>query len=265
MKRVAAFLIALFCAAAAASADERTEQIDRLLELSGLSRQLAEISTFASHQIQTYGSSLEPQAYRELESSIARAFDSSRLTAAAKQHYLDHYDERRLRAWTETLSSPLAKRMLALESQPGKDDDFDQAMAYARRHDDAPAMQHRRDLLKRLDGASKASELALDSQMAVLRSVLIASNSTLTDNKRLNAKTLEDAVTQTRDQMESALLTVADATYLYTYREISDNDLEQYVGYYESDTGRWAMNLAQSAIKAALAEATTFVERDAAW
>lgn len=265
MKQLIVLCIGLFLAASVAMAGERQEQIDKVLELSGLSRQLGEISAFASHQIQTYGAGLEPKAYEQLQSVISQAFQIERLTAAAKQRYAAGYDAEKVRAWIDILSSPLTKRMFALEAEAGAENKFEEVMAYVAMQDSMPASEQRRSLIDRLDAASKASELALESQLAVLRCVLITGNNALTDNKRLTPKTLDEAVAQARERLTQELVPVARATYLYTYRNVTDGDLEQYVGQYESVAGAWAMDQTQSSIKAALQNATSSVETQAAW
>ncbi len=259
MKRNRARILVATCltfALFSASAEERGPLIDEVLSLSGVDQQINEIAAFALSEIETRKDVLPPKEYNRLESGFADAFGVKRLRETVTHAFLNNYDAARMKEWLMQLRSPLMTRMFALEKAAASKNAFTEIAEFAERSRSMPPAPSRLDLLKRLDQATSATELALDSQSAVTRSLLYAINPSLPENKRLTERELERLLSDVRIQTATTLENIAIATYLYTYRSVSNEELASYVAIYESELGNWAIAVSHKAVQRALSAAT---------
>jgi len=234
---------------------DKQQLIQKVLSLSGVDEQIKEISHFAVSEIDNRKDALDEQEYARLRALFSSAFAVNRLKNTVLETYLAAYDETRFQEWSHKVQSPLMKQMFRLEEDVTATDQFSKIVQFAQNNKQHPPPKTRIKLVERLDQATRASELALDSQAAVLYLLLQAINPSLPDNQRLDQDKITMLAQSTRDQMKTVLVAVAEATYLYTYRDVSDKDLAEYVQVYESELGTWMISLSQSAIHHALQEA----------
>jgi hypothetical protein len=89
----------------------------------------------------------------------------------------------------------------------------------------------------------------------VAKVLLHAINPALPSNKQLGSAQLQNLLDALRMQIEQNMQQFTTITYLYTYRSLSDTELQQYISHYESPAGQWVANTTYEAVMAALGDA----------
>lgn len=252
----AAALLGLPWAMATAEDPSADRIIKKVMAQSHTEQQIKSIADFAIAELDLRKDVLASKDYQELKSILNSAFDAKQLHQDVTQTWRKRFQAERFETWSAQLQSPLFTKMSRLELQVSSTQGFEDMMAFAERQKSKPPTQSRQDLIARLDTATASSELAIRGQLAVLGAFLKAINPSLPDNKQLNDTTLQKILDTTRAQIEPSLREIATITYLYTYRNVSDADLNSYVGAYESDVGKWFMQLNRDSISEALSAAT---------
>lgn len=243
---------ALLCTSLSVSADNTDALIGEVLSLAGVGKQLEEISHFAKNEIETRKEALAESDYRSLKNGMTSVFASEKLRQTVEKSLAQAARDARFAAWRDTLKQPLITKMAQLENQASGEAAFRELSAYAEKLQQFPPPPARVDLVTRLAKATYATDLAMDSHIAVTKTLLRLINPSLPENKRLDAKKEERILTDLRSQLAENLKDVAMITYLYTYRDVSDEELNQYTALYETGPGQWATESIVKAIRAAL-------------
>lgn len=249
-------IAALLCLSFTAAADDKSALINEVLNLAGVDKQLEEISRFAKNEIETRKEVLAESDYLSLKNGMSSIFASEKLRQAVAKNLEQPARDARFTAWRDTLKQPLITKMAQLENQASGEAAFHELNTYAEKLQHFPPPPARVELVTRLAKATYATELAMDSHIAVTKALLRLINPSLPENKRLDTKKEDQILTDLRSQLAENLKDVAMITYLYTYREVSDEELNQYATLYETSPGQWITESLVKAIRAALDVAT---------
>lgn len=260
MQRVQIWLlvmISLLVLSFNARAEDQKKVIEQVMTASHYDQHLQSITNFALAELDLRKDVINIADYKSLRNILADSYKVEKLQSDLTGMLQKHYDEKRFQQWLSQLQSPLFKKMIQLEERASTDAAFEGMMAYAQTLDKQPPSTEREALIKRLDKATSGTDLALKGQLSVLRAFLTAINPTLPENKQLNPVAMEHILSSTRSQLEPLLQEIALLTHLYTYRSISDKELEEYIKIYESNLGVWFSELHQRAVSNALSTAAT--------
>ena len=217
----------------------RDKLIGEVLVASGLKQQLEQLPQRLAagvRQSGTQGKKIAPATLTAIEDAVTKAFAAEGFQDQVSADLKKNFDQKRLQALLTDLSSPTAKTMIALErASPAAEDlaKFARSPAAMR-----PAPQ-RAALIQRLDAATRASDLAVETAFISMKAV--ATGIVGGDARKSAAidKTIEK-------QRAASTKKIRDATRLnlaFSFREASDAELEKYAAIYESENSKWFYGL----------------------
>lgn len=212
---------------AAGPAPERTAVIDTLLELSGARRQIAHLTDERQFQslFDNAGSNVHAQ---QLQRIFTTAFRPEAFYGPLRARLEQNLTPARTPILLQWLSSPLSRRVVDLEIKAASPDARSALDRFAKAVEQESPPQKRLNLIQRLDAALRSSEFRVEMAITLIRNVTQA---------------LGASADPTLDRLRAELWrTARDGTllhFLYTYRTLSDDELEEYVRFWESDNGRW--------------------------
>ena len=99
------------------------------------------------------------------------------------------------------------------------------------------------------------SETTVDVTVAIVRSLTVAFQPGLPAVAGLSRDQLERQVARARNRTLEDMRRLCLVNMLLAYRGLSDDELEQYVQFVESDAGQWYVSVMNSALLAAIAAA----------
>jgi len=165
---------------------------------------------------------------------------------------LDHPQLEAKLAW---LRSPLGHRIAALEMATAEPE-HDRVMAeYGARLKASPPSQRRIELIERLDWVSGASEVSADVAAALSSSVTRAVALNTPADRRASRRQVESQAEELRATAADPMRKAAAISMLYTYRALSDEELERYVEFESTAAGRWYNALLRRALLTSLTRA----------
>ncbi|HEY5993836.1 MAG TPA: hypothetical protein VIU46_04455 [Gallionellaceae bacterium] len=183
-----------------------------------------------------------------MENSAKEAFPADGITNSVTRAMKKDYSEKRYLEFLADLSSPLARRMADLElkaAAPSEQEvaDFQEQLA------SNPLSAQRSDLLHRLDTASRSTDLLTTIMFSISKGMMSgmigASANCVSAAKLKEAEaSLKANLDSSRPEMESLALN----TLAYTYRDVSDADLAEYLKIYEKENSRHIQGVIYSAI-----------------
>ena len=230
--------------------------LDDLLERSGLRVQLGSLTTGIRAQFRRAHQRQSSQDRITIDRIVAERFAADALYARIKtelQRNLDSDPLEKALAWYD---SPLGQRitgqeLAALVATGG-------AEAVADLEQNRPSSR-RINLLGRLDAAGGASETTVDITVAIVRSLTRAFQPGLPAVADLTAGQLDQQIAQARNRTLHDMRRACLVSMLLAYRGLSDDELDLYVRFVESESGNRYMAVMNSALLTAInaaAEAT---------
>ena len=238
--------------------DHRAEAraLDELLQRSGLRVQLESLTAGIRAQfVRAHRKQASPDRIT-IDRIVAERFAADALYARIKtelQRNLDSDPLEKALAWYD---SPLGQRitgqeLAALVATGG-------AEAVADLEQNRPSSR-RINLLERLDAAGGASETTVDITVAIVRSLTRAFQPGLPAVADLTAGQLDQQIAQARNRTLQDMRRACLVSMLLAYRGLSDDELDLYVRFVESESGNRYMAVMNSALLTAInaaAEAT---------
>jgi hypothetical protein len=217
-----------------------------VMRLSGLDAQLDVLAGMARGELERLR--LRFSAADSARDAVARTLGPEALRHGVHRALARRLDQRTalLLAW---LRAPLSRRIVALESAAPSADRAAEAAAFINRLPSAPPAPARLALVHRADRAGEVTEtsaLVIGATIGAVRAAVapISTSGALPRGARdpRDAGPAVDEVFRFR--------TVA--SLLFTYRDLRDAELERYVAFLESPTGRWFTRVARQALLDAL-------------
>ena len=260
MPRILVALVLLVMAHAASAAEapaaaERNALIERVLTLAGATTQLAQVPAQVSAQLQLRQGEFSSEAFGRIIARLTEAFREEALHASLAQAFARVYDRRRLEPIAAWLASPLVQRLTALEEAAMQPDAAAAQEAFFSRPGAAPPSEARVALLQRLMRATYATEMTLRVIRTTMAGIATAVNAAL-DRPAPSPAELAEAesdLESARSQIEDRIL----ARLLFTYRDVTDDDLSAYITFWESDTGQWFNRVSSDGYLEAIQEGVT--------
>ncbi|GAB3673635.1 hypothetical protein [Salinisphaera aquimarina] len=162
--------------------------------------------------------------------------------------------QKALRSAADNLASPLAQRMISLESATG-DENFAQGFSA---FIDQPATDARKRRLRIIDSLSddmQIVQLQTAFNVALLDTMIRSRNAVVTSDKKVGDQQIDRMLANTRDGIHSKLDQRVPLMLLYVYRDVDDATLQQYADLQSQPEMVWTNKALSDAIIASLAAA----------
>ena len=137
--------------------------------------------------------------------------------------------------------------MIALEEEIDTEEGMKEYQAYEQGPGRAPQNKYRFELIRRLDDATQTTEALIDMQEETNRVMALAIGRDLTSEPMQRDGLSSEKMYEMRLQSKRMAEEYVWEGMLYTYRDVSDHELEAYIELYDSDAGRWAIKILNQA------------------
>lgn len=224
--------------------NKASEQIDQMMDLSGWNEQIRHMeSSVLAGMEQNPNPELNLEQRARLRSLFSEAFGAARVQGAVAEGLRNEYDEKKFTAGVTLLNSTIARKMTKLESAAATPEQQQALQAYAATLEQQPPPPERVELMKKLILSSGGLDVVVDVQMVFVEAMGRAMNPLAPVEKRLSEEQIVQKLDEMRPQVEEAAKPFLLVSSLYIYRGVSDEDLNEYLALYESDTGRWLTDM----------------------
>lgn len=238
-----------------AQAAERSSEINAIMTETGFDKLVEHVPQFAHNTLKQSSGALEPK----VNSALSQAFNQAFASAAVRKDVLAliqaHYDPKQGAAYLKQLRSPLSKKIVELERTSNAPESRDDFNAFAATLKTKPASAARLKQIARLDKATRITDFGVDMQAAFFKAVFTAINPVMEEDMRVGSSEMDKMVKEVRDSFNGAYREGTQLTYLYTFRNLSDQELETHIKQCESSSYRWGVQLLGNAMISALNQA----------
>jgi hypothetical protein len=219
---------------------KKEELILELWELSGLQKQVAQLDdlSLAGLTEQYQQGRMPPQVYEYLVPVFKDAYQTDRIKRDLLARFEKSLDPACIEAVLGWLQSPLGRKITKLEEAASTPEGFRQMSAYVALLQTNPAPQARLRLVKRLDEAIKATDLMLDMATITVYETMNGVVAAMPQQLNMDPAALSQLLKTHREEMRKEFQKAVMNTFLYAYQPLSDEELEEYIAFAESENGK---------------------------
>jgi hypothetical protein len=267
MKRIVAALAALALSLPILAAEWTTRRTEQLIAASPLfvplnqvDRKIQAMLAESSSTAGAPGERLRPTDAERIAIALAASFKGERLREAAARELrraLAAEDEALALAWLE---GPMGSRIARLESRSAHEGGAERYRSLAKSLLSTSA-PHRRALFARIAAASNAAEANADMVINMVTAVVKGAELFMQPPDPGAAERMRKRLSWDRMQLVHAMREQAMMHAAYTYRELTDEELEAYIGFLESGPGLRYSNASAKAIDRAFTQASNDLGR----
>lgn len=251
-----AAVVAVACPSAPAGASADDTVVREVMELSGLNAQLERVPTVVDASLTAKRAEINPADWAALREASAQAFQPLMLQDAVFGAFSEEAASQYWPAVRQWLRSSVGIHLIQLEIRSSTAFARDELKAEQARGADKPPDPERLALLKRVQRATFATEIALQTQFALTRGLL----ATVPQAERPADSELYASVRSHEPEIQQELM----SEWLYIYRDVPLEELRTYADFLDSDAGQWFNALARRAVTRALAEASVRISTELA-
>lgn len=227
---------------------------------SGMEKQLQQLPLViqaAVDQALREGHLLE-QLPRQVTSAISAlapvAFASENLKEVVLSHLKEKLAAQDIKKVLKWLDSPLGKKCAQLEEAAATPEALTEMRRYAAAIKGSPPKKERLAVLRKLDIASRATETAVEVALSTQVAVALAANYTLPLEQQSSIDTIKQTLKRVRSLVEAEARKETLASLLYTYRNLTETQIRQYIEFLSSPAGSKYTEVYNAALKKALWE-----------
>lgn len=179
---------------------------------------------------------VDPIVVTTVTAVVRNAFRAADMKAALVSDLSSTMTDDQLRTVGRWYDTPLASKVSRAEVKASSPESWQEIQQGARDLQAQFRGSERADLFTRYDRAARATESAVDTTVAVQLGLATAI-SAFQGSSGPGFEKLKQMIESQRDQMRAMVGQQVYDMYLYTYRDLSVDELKDYIGFLETDAG----------------------------
>ena len=244
-------LMVLFLAPGCGFADSpaSAKSIRTYSQLIGLDEVLERMPDQFDATIAQYPSTDEDSRRKRQVARIAkRAWDTRGQKKRVIQYFYAHTTQEQMAQLIEWYNTPLAQKFVEASLEPYHPRFEKSFIRYLKKLESDPLDPERVKVINRVVEASRMSEMMLDSAVEMLRAMMGAFRQFSTKDHPAHHQDLEKEIRAMRAQFGPMMEEQALGMAIYLFRNMTIEDLDQYVQFYDSDLGAFELEMNKGAI-----------------
>jgi hypothetical protein len=241
---------------------DSAQEFQEVLDASGVKRILSEFPLLVSGglaEARRHGKEKGLGASEFVQKVFEHAFRPDEIYEVVTATFANRSGDRQVAQVSAWLRSPLARRMAEMEQSARSPEGQRALREFAASLGQSMPPAARLEALQRLDELSGITRGALDRRMRVVRAALEAHRRVASEESRMTEQEMNQALQEARSKLEVSMKNYSLLNMLFTYRLASDEELAEYITFWEGESGRWLSSATRESLSAGIAHAVDTV------
>jgi len=230
--------------------------VDGLLKLSGVTRQLTQLAEAIIGGFDQRSAELDVGAAETRRQILRDAYRADALYPLVMAAVITRYDEPHATAVVRAFRTPLFRRLQELEDAAWTPAALPSIRAFSEQLVDNRPSVERHVLVRRLDAAMGVTAIQLEVMGATIRGMSRALGTGAAADVQIR-----DLIAGVREQSMVPVKNQTLLTLLFAYRTVGDDELRDYLAFWESLPGRWFVTAVHTGIVQAMRQAAETAAR----
>lgn len=235
---------------------ERNSLLNKVLELSNIKKRVEGIAAHVADEYAQHRENIPSEVYEAGNRIIADSYSAENLYSSVADYFSANFKRDYFLQVKDFLTSPLNEKVVNLEANAVTSKGVEEMKEYGNSLGQTPPSAERTTLIKKLDEVTGATNMQIETTIALYKGLNTAINPVVARSNRLTPGELDMVSVQMRKELKSILKNVISVSLLYTYRSLSDEELKGYVDFWSSDSGKWFDSVSNEALISAMNKAS---------
>ncbi|HLC27298.1 MAG TPA: hypothetical protein VJM80_11060 [bacterium] len=235
------------------TAEKRHAVVVEMLELAGLKSQIGELGEIIASVAERYQGRLSEADRTRVTGLIAGAYSTDKVYPEIIQAFEKQYNPTHLSGAMNWLKSPVGRKMTALEVEAATQDSTEQMRSFNTDFRQLP--EGRRATIDRLANQLKAGDVLVNTVVITTTEMLKGIEVELPAARKISEEQMRAGVEAMRKQLQGRYQELARVSIAYTYRSLSETELEAGTRFYSTEAGQWLNRVGNEALVEAMGQA----------
>ncbi|MDD4968140.1 MAG: hypothetical protein PHT07_01805 [Paludibacter sp.] len=242
MKLVTSILVALL--SLNALAQSKPKIVDEVMVLSGLKDQLSRLDGTIGSKIEEKKSTFStPEQYEQFKTIMTKGLNSQNAVKYFAEYLEKYSKEDSMRLVVTFFDNPFMQEFNRIEKEAASPEKQKDMVAYFQTLKDTPPAQGRIQQLVTLNQEMRSSELTLKLLKNLILSMIKGANYNQPKDKQISDEEIKNKLaTSLPANFEQQLANQLIAFALFTYKDVPDQKLNQYVEVWNTQTGKYGLD-----------------------
>ena len=235
--------------------DEELKLIHEVLEMSGAKEQInyyADVVGSGLPQLQ--GNLGEQKIKEQLFRLIRESYRFDKIYPSVVQVFHTRFNKEHIISVLSWLKAPVGQKMTKLEIEANSPEGIKRIRAFAGEYQKIG--ENRKKLLTRFEKAISATDMNIEVVSVSLLEMLMAMQSQAAGRNRMSSGEIDAIVGKIRNMPRDQLKGNVMVSLACTYRDLTDEELESAIQFYEAPAGKWFNDTSIKAIASAIGKAS---------
>jgi len=223
--------------------DKKLDIVRQVLEKSGAKQQISEIpqvvQALLPAQMAVYNASDSSEISEFIMNNLATYYSGNEIFKRVEKHFLENYKKKyfdRIMNWLET---DLGKRIVKMEVVASTPEAATAILSYSLQLQSSPPEKKRMEMIETLIEVIEIDKRFSSKMEAIYMRMMKGVNSSLPEDRRIEDEELEIVKKSLLETLSGQMNSFLLSTYLYTYQELSNEELEKYIDFLSEKSSKW--------------------------
>jgi hypothetical protein len=231
------------------------DSLEIFFQLSGLEVQIRELTSIILEQYYDEINLVPAEVRSLIEEILINAFDPDQLVRDARRFLLEEDNLHHVHEVNDWLRSPLTKRMNELELASNDPENLQERELWFDSLEQMMPEQARLNIIRSLEEQTDATYYLVSIVSKMYITLIRTINPYMSAEEQISDERFEQIRMSIMAELMPLYRNVTLAMNLYTYKDVSDDDLQEYVSFYDTDAGQWFVEISYEVIDEVLNEA----------
>ncbi len=234
---------------------DKIKIVEEILELSGTKKQIENFPSLVEVQLAGYKNKQKPEIFEIVSKVMSESYKAETMYQVVLDNLIANFDKNHYAALLNWLRSPLSRKMSQLEEQASTSEALQEMREFAAKLQYSPPLQERVALAQALDEAIGGTNLSIEMITLTNLQMYKAFETVILETQRIKEDNWEEKLKSSlKAQLEQPIKQNTLTSFLYIYRSVSDEELREYINFWDSEEGRWCNKILTRAFLDAMAK-----------
>ncbi len=248
--KIAVIFTLLMMSQTAFAEDASTESLARkVIQYSGIEKMIESFpAQIEAQYLQRQPVAKDPEIEKEVSEIMVESFDIVRAKKVLYNSIIQNSNKEQFQKMLLWLEAPLYKKLSEAEIETSTPEGQANLMRYAANLQSDPPSQTRVELIQRFERAAQQTEMFLQFFELITYGILSGFMELAPDKEKPTDEQIRKQVDEMTPMMKQLMWQQMLITSHYAYRDFSNNEIEEYIGFLETETGKKYVRLSFNGI-----------------
>jgi hypothetical protein len=248
--------VLLLGVASGLSAQTPRDKVIEFLDQTGIAEQLNDIPFIINEQFRTEAYKFQPEIQAEIKSQLRASFVAELVREDAISYVLNDVEQGHIQVVLDWLNSPLTMKMNELEIQATTQESQAELASFVEKVEDGEVNQARLQTILDFDDLTQTTNSTVEYIAELYLALVQAMNPYVASEDKINSDETDAMKAMIVQEVYPQYKDVTVILNLYTYKDVSDEELNEYISFYKTPEGIWFTEVSSGIFKQVLSQAT---------